>query len=330
MMFSYSPLANLTIYDYPPHEADILKTVLRGLSELQKHLPPFLFFDDKGVELFDRIKFQPEYYLSRLESEIFGRYASEILEATGTRLNVIEPAAGRCEKIQLLLEQTDAVHSYSAMEAQSTAFVDALKNIAEKHPLLKINGLCVNYLDEFKFPDALEAMADRRLIFFLGSTIGNFEPAFAKWLLRKFQTWLKNGDNNGGLLIGIDTPNKEESVLNKAYNDEAGVIRSFNFNILDHINNALRINIPKENFEHRAFYNKMLRRVELHLVCNKSFSLEIAGHPIFFAKDEYIHTENSYKYEPEEFIKMGKQSGFKRFQQWTDENQMYAIIFMGN
>jgi L-histidine N-alpha-methyltransferase len=302
--------------------------VYRGLTSHPKQLAPWLFYDQRGSELFEAITELPEYYLTRTERGIFAERGDEILAAAGTEagageLAVIELGAGTAAKTGLLLEaavrQQIAV-SYYPIDISDSALELAQQNLAEQLPQVNVEPLVADYARDMS---RLPAPGGRRLVLYIGSSIGNFEPAEAAALLRKLRRQLEPGDL---LLLGVDHV-KDRSTLLHAYNDAAGVTADFNRNLLVRLNRELGAGFRERLFRHRAVWNDRESRIEMHLESLIAQEVPIAslGLTVSFRRGESIHTENSYKFTGEMVEGLLGRCGFAGRQSWTDTRRWFGV-----
>ncbi len=315
--------ASLTLYDYEPDTGNILEEVLEGLRKSQKTLPCKYIYDERGSGLFDQICELEEYYPTRTELSILSSRAQEMADIIGDDRLVIEYGSGSSTKTPILLKSLDAPKAYVPIDISKEHLINAAENLKQNFPNLEIIPVCADYTAEFDLPDKLKS-AKKRLIFFPGSTIGNFEPAKAKNFLGCMR---KLAGMDGGILIGVDLK-KEPEILHAAYNDKEGVTAEFNLNVLCRINRELNTNFQLDQFVHRAFFNESENRVEMHLVSQKDQSVQIDGELISFQKGESIHTESSYKYTLNDFYDLTAQADLSPAKVWTDEQQWFSVHYL--
>lgn len=312
--------SELQFYDYHPKLSDFYSEVVAGLRANPKRIPPKFFYDEIGSQLFEQICQLPEYYPTRIEQKILEDNAAEIAEIIGQHPYIIEPGCGSCEKIRLLLE-TLKPDAYVPMDISKEFLQASAQALSDEYPWLDVHAACVDFTEPMDLPfcppDA------RKLAFFPGSSIGNFEPQQAKCFLSHV---LDTVGTDGGMLIGVDLK-KDEAKLNSAYNDKQGVTADFNLNLLTRINSELDANFDLEYFNHQAFYNTDAGRIEMHLVSQKPQQIKIGGHRISFEAGETIHTESSYKYTIEEFQELGSGAGFNPVYVWTDAEQQFSVHY---
>lgn len=309
---------NLHIHNLPILERDALTEITQGLERSQKQISPKFFYDAEGSRLFDAITQLPEYYPTRTEQQIFSLHRDAIRQALRRHKVVVEPGSGNGDKGRLLLRIVGA-EVYVPVEICESHVVAASQRLAEEFPSLEVHAVCADFTQAVDLPDGVPAGA--RAVFFPGSTIGNFEPTAAIELLKTLRRWAGEG---GSALIGVDCK-KEHSVLNSAYNDRQGVTAAFNRNMLSHINNLTGSDFVPEQFEHHAFYNEKLGRIEMHLRSLRQQEVNIQGHRFEFALGESIHTESSYKYGVDEFADLAKQAGFEHQHCWQDPRGLFGV-----
>lgn len=308
----------------------VAAAVNEGLNSTPKTLPAWLFYDEAGSRLFEQITELPEYYLTRTERAIFSAHAAEIigLAAESHALQMIELGAGSCDKTQILLraavERQDTV-LYEPVDVSPAPMEAARERIEAAIPGVLVSPRVQDYTHGLALDAPL--CGERRLVLYIGSSIGNFEPAEAHALLASVRATLAPGD---ALLLGVDLV-KKESYLHAAYNDAAGVTEAFNRNLLHRLNRELGANFKPEMFAHRAVWNERESRIEMHLESLLRQMVTIPGASsgedmlIEFARGETIHTENSYKYRPGQAETMLKACGFAPRRTWNDEQGWFSV-----
>ncbi|HTB96133.1 MAG TPA: L-histidine N(alpha)-methyltransferase [Terracidiphilus sp.] len=297
-----------------------------GLAQQPKRLPPWLFYDEAGSQLFDAITRLPEYYLTRTERSILEADAGAIIAraAAGDRLRIAELGAGSADKTRLLLTaacRRQGPVIYEPIDVSGSALEAAQERIEREIPRVRVEPQVMDYTESFALDPA--AANERRLVLYIGSSIGNFEPQEAALLLKRVRRALQPGD---ALLLGVDLV-KENSVLLPAYNDAAGVTAAFNRNMLLRLNRELGADFDSNAFVHRAVWNETGSRVEMHLESCKAQSVRFDGMEmrVEFGAGERIHTENSYKYRPGQAEMMLAQAGFMPEATWTDARGWFAV-----
>lgn len=311
----------VSFHDYQPELASFRQTVLDGLRHEHKQIPPKFFYDERGSKLFEAILEQPEYYIPTVEKQLYRDHAAEMAELAGKDAVLIEPGSGSCEKVQLLLPDMRPA-AYVPMDISGAFLRQSTCELGKAFPWLHVHAACLDFTRELHLPQGVPP--GRKVVFIPGSSLGNFGlPAAQRFLSRVHH--LVGAD--GGLLIGVDRK-KDKAVLERAYNDAAGVTADFNLNLLVRINNELDGTFDLGAFGHYACYNKRLGRIEMHLSSLKTQTVQVAGESFHFSKGERIHTENSYKYHPQEFVALAQAAGFRSGQMWTDADELFGVYFL--
>jgi dimethylhistidine N-methyltransferase len=303
------------------HRNQFRADVLAGLSRPKKRLPAKYFYDAAGSRLFDRITELPEYYPTRTELGILRERGAEMAARCGPRCLLVELGAGSATKVRLLLDHLDRPAGYVPVDVSGAHLNAAADELAGDYPGLDVVPVVADFTDEFTIP---RAPGSRRVVYFPGSTIGNFDPQEADALLRRVALIVGEG---GGLLLGVDLQ-KDVAVLERAYNDAAGVTAAFNRNILERANRELRADFDPDGFRHRAFYNAARSRIEMHLVSGAEQRVRIGGSTFHFAEGESIHTEHSYKYDVAELAARAARCGLRLDEAWTDPRNYFAVLYL--
>jgi dimethylhistidine N-methyltransferase len=285
-----------------------------------------LLYDATGSRLFDEITRIPEYYLTRTERSIFNARAAEIVAraAEGQALRIIELGAGSSEKTTHLLraavERQDTVF-YEPVDVSPTALIEAQMRLETEISGVLVSPRVADYTHGLELDGTLPS--ERRLVLYIGSSIGNFEPHQAQAILDSVRAALSPGDC---LLLGVDLV-KDEATLLAAYDDPAGVTAAFSRNILVRLNRELDADFDPQAFEHQAAWNPVASRMEIHLVSQRQQTawLPALDLRVRFAEGETIHTENSYKYRPGQAEAMLADAGFASEATWTDEREWFAV-----
>jgi dimethylhistidine N-methyltransferase len=306
----------------PPAADEFLRDVLRGLTRPHKELPCKYFYDERGARLFEQICDLPEYYLTRCELAILARHAGDMARLLGPRCVLVEYGSGAGRKTRLLLDRLADAAAYVPVDISREQLLRSAGQLARRYPALEVVPLCADFTRPFTLPP-LRHPAQRRAVYFSGSTIGNFGPAEATALLGRIARLCGPG---GGLLIGVDLK-KEARLLEPAYDDRQGVTAAFNLNLLARINRDLGADFDLERFEHRAFYDARHGRIEMHLVSRQAQVVHVGGTPVRFAAGETIRTEYSYKYSREEFARLAQAAGMEVRQVWTDEQGLFSVQY---
>jgi dimethylhistidine N-methyltransferase len=301
--------------------------VREGLTSRPKRLPAWLFYDDEGSRLFDAITELPEYYLTRTERGILLLASDEILAraAKGARLRIVELGAGSADKTRLLLKAATDLQGavlYEPVDVSASALEAARERIEREIENVTVAPRVMDYTHG----DGSRLLFDcreRRLVVYIGSSIGNFEPHQAVKLLRRVRAGLKTGDS---FLLGVDLA-KEDSILLAAYDDAAGVTAAFNRNLLTRLNRELDAEFELESFAHCALWNEAESRIEMHLKSRGAQRVHVGALDLTvdFAADESIHTENSYKYRPGQAEALLAEAGFRAEATWTDARGWFAV-----
>lgn len=297
---------------------DILAEVLEGLGDEPPRLPAKLFYDALGSKLFEAITLTPEYYPTRCELEILAARAETIAAALGPDVWLIEPGAGVSEKVPLLLERMTDVRGYVPVDIDGDTLSRAARRLRRAFPGLDVHPVVADFTRPFELP-ALPG--GRRVVFYPGSTIGNLVPDEALGFLRGLTRWLHDGD---GLLVGFDLE-KDGAVLERAYDDAAGVTAAFNRNMLAHVRRRTGADVDPRAFDHVAFWNPEEHRVEMHLRSNRDQAIEVGDARFPFPAGRTIHTENSYKYSRERFVALAAGAGFSEEAFWTDDRGWFGV-----
>jgi dimethylhistidine N-methyltransferase len=307
-------------HDLEPDEDAARAEILRGLRLPQKEISSKYLYDERGSALFDQICELPEYYLTRVELEIMRRDADAMAEALGPRCLLIEYGSGSGVKTRLLLDALRAPAAYVPIDIAGEHLRAAAEELFARYPDLDVLPVRADFTHALEVPEPRRPVR-RRAVYFPGSTIGNFGPAGATRLLRGIAALCGPG---GGLLIGVDLK-KDPAALLRAYSDAQGVTRAFNLNLLARLNRELDADFDLDQFQHHAFYNAAAGRMESYLVSLREQTVTVAGRAIPFRQGETIHTENSYKYDLDQFRAMAASVGLAQRQVWTDEGERFSV-----
>ena len=315
--------STLTLHDLQPSAESYLDEVIDGLSQSSKSLPCKLFYDERGYQLFEEICRLDEYYLTRTEVSIMDDFAGEMAERIEQGAVLIELGSGASVKTRFLLDHLRSPAAYVPVDISRDHLEQTAAALNEDYPNLNVVALCADFTSHMELPEGLDADA-RRVVYFPGSTIGNFQPHEVLELLRNIRGLC---GESGGMLIGIDRK-KDVATLEAAYDDAAGVTAQFNLNILTRINRELGADFDEDQFEHRAIYNAEHGRVEISLVSRQSQIVHIDDQRFSFRAGEPIRTEYSYKFSVEGFEKLAESAGFERTDCWTDDENMFSVLFL--
>ena len=313
----------IRLHDQQPSDSDVESEVLEGLTSDPKRLSPKFFYDQRGSELFEQITELPEYYPTRTEIAIMEQRVDEIAERVGPNASLIEFGSGSSTKTRILLRHLTDLAAYVPVDISGDHLLDTARSLAEDYPDLEILPVAADFTQPFDLPSP-RTMPERNVVFFPGSTIGNFAPDKAVELLNVMAAEAKPG---GAAIVGVDLK-KDPAILEAAYNDSQGVTAEFNLNVLRRINEELDADFDLSAFEHRAIYNEGAGRIEMNLVSRRHQTVNISGEIIDFRKDESILTECSYKFTCEEFVAMVAQAGFEVETVWTDKDRLFSVQFL--
>ncbi len=293
--------------------------VIKGLSSPQKSIPSRWLYDAKGSDLFEEITELDEYYPTRTERAILEACSGDIARRTPAGCVLIEFGSGSSIKTEVLLRALDKASAYVALDISEPALRDAARRISNRFPSLVVEPIVADFCDPVRLPAHLEAAP--RLGFFPGSTIGNLQPTDAVCLLERFGQTLGRG---GRLIIGVDLQ-KDVARLEAAYDDRKGVTAAFNLNLLRRLNRELDGDFNLKAFRHKALYNGVDNRIEMHLVSERDQDVRVAGRTFSFKTEETIHTENSYKYTVDGFHARAAQAGWLAVETWTDDAHLFSV-----
>ncbi|MFQ5401336.1 MAG: L-histidine N(alpha)-methyltransferase [Anaerolineae bacterium] len=316
-------LKTLSLTDYHPTSNGLYSEVLAGLKKGQKELPCKLFYDARGSQLFEQICDLPEYYQTRTEQSIMDRYIEEIAALLGPGCLLIEYGSGSSRKTRTLLDHLPDLAGYVPIDISREHLMRSAVGIAISYPDLEVLPVCADYEAEFQIPTPSRPVS-RQVIYYPGSTIGNFHPPDAAAFLRRMRAIC---GRRCELLIGVDLK-KERSILHNAYNDSAGITAAFNLNVLARLNHELGTDFDLDGFRHQAIYNEQAGRIEMHLISLREQRVLLNGSVISFAAGETIWTESSYKYALKEFAALASQAGFTVAKVWTDPQQLFSVQYL--
>ena len=305
----------------------LIREVRRGLRSRPRSLPPWMFYDARGSQLFEQITHLPEYYPTRTERNILTSRCDDIIAAAcfgkPNAVRLVELGAGTASKTAILLDAAARFHSevlYAPVDVSSNALDVACDTIATQLPEVCMSPIVANYVTH---PPQLESFDGTTLGLYIGSSIGNFTPEEARTILRNLRGQLQSED---ALLLGVDMV-KDEPTLVAAYDDRDGVTAEFNLNMLHRLNRELDATFDTAAFRHLAFWNPAQSRIEIYLESTRDQHVHIAaaGLDIYFKKGERIHTENSYKFTDTTICVLLRDAGFEIEQTWTDQRRWYSV-----
>jgi len=299
--------------------AAVRAELIAGLLAPAAFTSPKYLYDALGSRLFEAITELPEYYPTRTEAAIFKAYATDMAALQPAAATLVDLGAGNCAKAASLF-QAFAPARYVAVDISVEFLRQALGSLQAQHPKLPMVGVGMDFSSAFSLPP--QAGSGPHVLFYPGSSIGNFTPETALHFLQQ----LRSACDGGGLLIGVDLC-KPRALLEPAYDDALGVTAAFNRNLLMHLNAVIGSDFKLADWQHVAFFNEADSRIEMHLQALRAVDVRLPGGVRKFAKDERIHTENSYKWRQADFAKLLLSAGFAQTRAWTDERGWFAVFW---
>ncbi len=300
-------------------QAHIQQEIIAGLLQPTASISPKYFYDARGSALFEAITRLPEYYPTRTERALMQSHGPAIAHCIGRVTSLIEPGAGSCSKARALCRLLQP-ERFVGIDISAEHLHGSIENMRAEFPGLDLRAVAADMSHAIDLPTDIPR--DRRLLFYPGSSIGNFDPEQALALLERMRALI---DTDGSLLIGFDLP-KDIAVLEAAYDDAAGVTAAFNLNVLAHVNRLIDSDFDLGQWQHRSFFNAAESRIEMHLEALTEVHVRWRDGKRRFAAGERIHTENSYKYPLPEFVALLAAAGFSQTQAWTDERNWFAVV----
>ncbi|MGE0853919.1 MAG: L-histidine N(alpha)-methyltransferase [Hyphomicrobiaceae bacterium] len=317
-----TPRAQTLLAERPADDAQreaFAAAVLKGLAAPRKRLPCQYFYDAEGSRLFEEITELAEYYPTRTETAILRAHARAMAAPSGCGAALVEFGSGSSRKTELVLAALEAPSAYVPVDVSHSALEEAYGRLEARFPGLEIIPVNASFCDPLRLPARIAGR--NRLGFFPGSTIGNFDPPDAGRLLQHFARILGPGAR---LIVGADL-DKDAGRLVTAYDDAKGVTARFNLNLLARINRELGGDFDLARFQHRAVYDRDLRRIEMHLVAREAQDVHLFGRTFHFEAGESIHTENSYKYSIGQFRALARGAGWRAERVWTDARRDFSV-----
>ena len=296
-----------------------------GLGSTPKRLAPKYFYDHAGSDLFDAICELPEYYVTRTETAIMRARVTDIVASWGRRVRVVEPGAGSGTKTRLVLEALgpERCAEYVPVDISGEHLAGAAQRLRAAYPWLRVSPVAADFAIDLPAAAAMAAGDEtRNVVYFPGSTIGNFDPPEAERLLARFRRAAGPG---GTVVVGIDLK-KDPALLHAAYNDAQGVTAAFNRNVLSRMNRELSADFDVSSFAHYAFYEPEAGRIEMHLVSLKRQDVVVSGRKFRFAEGESICTECSYKYDLATAERLARAAGLHLIDAWLDDDRRFAVL----
>lgn len=312
--------AALKLTDLHPSPDDITGDVLAGLSQTPKRLPSKYFYDRRGSELFEQITHQPEYYLTRIELALLEASGAQIAEEVGPRAHVVEYGSGSGRKTRILLDALEDPVAYTPIEISRTALLASVERLDREFDDVEVLPVCADFTQPVTIPKP-ERKAEHALVFFPGSTLGNFTPAESRRLLCAMHATM--GDR-GGALLGIDLQ-KSPAIIEAAYNDAAGITAAFTLNLLARLNRDIGSNFDVDAFEHRASYSIERGSIETYLVSRKAQVVHVEDQSFAFADDEAMQVEYSHKYTDDGFAALAAEAGLQVVRGWNDPKDWFGL-----
>jgi dimethylhistidine N-methyltransferase len=297
--------------------------VLAGLRSTPKRLSPAYLYDRRGSQLFEAICELPEYYLTRTETGILMGHAADMAVCVGAEALLLELGSGSSRKTRLLLDALPDLAAYVPVDISRSHLLEAARAVQTAYPRLEVLPVCADFTQPFAVPTPRRAPR-RVVVFFPGSTLGNFDPPEAIRLLELMRHAAGAG---GGLLLGIDLA-KDPTVLERAYDDAAGVTAAFNMNLLVRLNRELGADFEPGRFRHEALWVPAASRIEMHLVSVGRQVVHIAGERVEFAAGERLVTEHCHKYSPESFASQARAAGWVPRRSWTDSRGCFSVQYL--
>ena len=301
-----------------------VEEVLAGLRDDPPRISPIWFYDRRGSGLFEQICELPEYYPTRTELGIMRANVADMAERLGARIALIEPGSGASLKTRLLLDALDRPAAYVPVDISGQHLMDAARALRRDYPSIKVEPVCADFTRPFSLPAAPLRAARRRIVYFPGSTIGNFPRHEAIQLLARLRAL---AGEDGALLLGVDRV-KAQEVLERAYDDAAGVTAEFNLNALRHLNRELGTDFDLTAFEHRAPWDARHSRIEMHLVARRDTRFSLDGEAFSLARGDYLLTEYSHKYTLEDAAAQAAAAGLALRHAWTDACEWFSVLLL--
>jgi dimethylhistidine N-methyltransferase len=307
------------------------RDVLDGLGRTPKSIPCKYFYDERGSALFEQITETEEYYPTRTELAIMEAHVDAMAEAIGPRAVLIEYGSGSSRKTRVLLDRlaaeadpAEALAAYVPIDISREHLLTTAEDIQAAYPDLPVLPVAADYTTDFALPDL--PSHEKRVVYFPGSTIGNFDRAQAADFLDHAAEVAGGPAGSGGLLIGVDLK-KDRATLEAAYDDAEGVTAAFNLNLLHRINRELGGTFDPDAFRHLAVWNEEASRIEAYLVSTRDQTASVDGETFRFAEGEAVHTENSHKYTVNGFAQSAAESGFTLRRYWIDDAGLFSVQY---
>lgn len=305
-----------------PAAAKAIQEIVDGLQQDEKSISPKYFYDERGSQLFDRITTLPEYYPTKTEFGIMRQNIAEIAELVGPQASLIELGSGSSSKTRVLLEHLNELAVYVPVDISEEHLLASAQQIRAEFPELEVLPVVADFTRHFALPKPT-VMPRRNLVYFPGSTIGNFTNDVALDLLK---VMYDEAGEDGAMLIGVDLQ-KDPELIERAYNDSAGVTAEFNLNMLRHLNREYGSDFDLHSWSHDARYNEDEGRVEIRLINETEQTVNIGEEEVVFGEGEGILTEYSHKYTLAGFAAMAGKAGFRVERVWTDADRLFSVQY---
>ncbi len=302
--------------------SEVMDELIDGLSQPRKMISPKYFYDEIGSQLFDEITELPEYYLTDAEFDIMRTHVDAMAALIGKQASLIEFGSGSSLKTRVLLEHLVELAAYVPVDISEDHLYTSAQKIRSEFPELAVHPVVADFTKPFALPTPA-TLPVKNVVYFPGSTLGNFEYSEAMGLLRVMYGEAGAG---GALLIGLDLQ-KDPDIIHRAYNDSKGVTAKFNLNMLRHLNTNYGANFDLDAFEHRAEYDEVAGRVVLELVSQKGQTFQVGDTEFEIANGDTILTEYSHKYTLEGFARMAHDAGFEVANVWTDPEELFSVQY---
>jgi dimethylhistidine N-methyltransferase len=312
--------ASIKLLDLEPAEDDLLGDVLAGLSATPKRLPSKYFYDATGSRLFERICEQPEYYLTRTELAIMREHAEDMARALGPGVRLVEYGSGAGLKTRQLLEVLQAPVAYVPVEISRSALLASVERLSGQFPGIEMLPVCADFTQRVALPEPT-VPPRRTVVYFPGSTLGNFENAVAIRLLAQMRALVGPG---GAVLLGLDRK-KDVATIEAAYNDAAGVTAEFTLNLLVRLNRELGADFEPGDFRHDARYDAVQGRIQTHIVSTRAQSVNVGGQVFEFGEGEPMLVEYSCKYDQADVERMADLAGLVIERTWADPAGQFSV-----
>ncbi len=313
----------IELHDFAPEREVFLQDVIQGLRAPLKSIPCKYFYDEQGSCLFDQICDLDEYYPTRTELAIMREFGEEIAACLGSDCLLIEYGSGSGTKTRILLDHLREPAAYVPIDISREHLTRSTTDLARTYTSLHVLPVCADFTREFTLP-AVSRPASRKVVYFPGSTIGNFAPGEARRFLARIADVCGAG---GGLLIGVDLK-KSPDILERAYNDRKGVTAAFNLNLLARINRELGADFALDHYRHQAVYNRSSGQIEMYIVSLRDQVVHLGGQEFAFAEGDRILTECSCKYGLDEFARLAASVGLNVERAWTDDQRLFSVQYL--